>query len=240
MTSLEQPELTGLTLSRPGGPAKDSQSQVRAGALKMSVLDFLGKSYASLMSLDPDTLCWKTSQQSLWETEGDGADISSEPLPLSGMMRNGTCYQLEPLRGYPAERLTGGTASGSWPTPVASGSAAASMSAQAKEAARLHPQHRYTLATKVWEGLPTPSANEDAAGTPLGAMQRMLGNCQEVRGQDPEGWKESALCPHWTCWLMGLPLDWFDIPSRQSPLLPELPEEYLIGPTGCGPSAMDW
>lgn len=210
MSNLEQQELAGLTLSRPGGPAKDSQSQVMAGALRMSVLDFLGRSFASLMSLDPDTLCWKTSQQSLWETEEGGADISSEPLPLSGMMRNGTCYQLEPLRGYPAERLTGGTASGSWPTPVANGSAAASMAAQAKEAARLHPQHRYTLATKVWEGLST------------------------------EDWRESALCPHWTCWLMGLPLDWFDIPSRRSHLLPELPEECLIGPTGCGPSAMDW
>ena len=33
---------------------------------------------------------------------------------------------------------------------------------------------------------PTPTANEDAAGTPKGKMQKMLGNDPEVRGVSPE------------------------------------------------------
>ena len=51
---------------------------------------------------------------------------------------------------------------------------------------------------------PTPSANEDAAGTPNGKMQKMLGNCEVVRNSgtgtlNPE-WVELLMgwCPGWT------------------------------------------
>ena len=58
---------------------------------------------------------------------------------------------------------------------------------------------------------PTPSANEDAAGTPNGNMQRMLGNCKEVRGETKEEWEKGSLSADWTEWLMGFPVGWSDL-----------------------------
>lgn len=56
--------------------------------------------------------------------------------------------------------------------------------------------------------LPTSCANEDAAGTPNGKMQRMLGNCEEVRNSDPGG---GQLNPQWEDWFMGWPIGWTDV-----------------------------
>ena len=53
---------------------------------------------------------------------------------------------------------------------------------------------------------PTPTANEDAAGTPNGKMQKMLGNCEEVRSQGT-----GTLNPMWVEWLMGFPIGWTDL-----------------------------
>ena len=61
---------------------------------------------------------------------------------------------------------------------------------------------------KMW---PTPTANEDAAGTPKGKMQKMLGNHPEVRGKTPEEWKSGQLNPTWVEWLMGYPGGWTDL-----------------------------
>ena len=58
---------------------------------------------------------------------------------------------------------------------------------------------------------PTPTANEDAAGTPKGKMQKMLGNDPEVRGVSPEEWKRGALNPTWVEWLMGYPEGWTEL-----------------------------
>lgn len=55
---------------------------------------------------------------------------------------------------------------------------------------------------------PTPSANEDAAGLPTGNMQRMLGNCPEIRNSDPAG---GQLNPTWEDWFMGWPIGWTDV-----------------------------
>jgi hypothetical protein len=56
----------------------------------------------------------------------------------------------------------------------------------------------------------TPQANEDAAGTPKGKMQRMLGNDPRIRGTTPEEWARGTLNPTWVEWLMGWPLGWTD------------------------------
>ncbi len=58
---------------------------------------------------------------------------------------------------------------------------------------------------------PTPTANEDAAGTPNGKMQAMLGNHPDVRGTTPEEWKQGSLSPLWVEWLMGYPRGWTDL-----------------------------
>ena len=69
---------------------------------------------------------------------------------------------------------------------------------------------------------PTPSANDDAAGTPKGNMQKMLGNHPAVRGTTPEEWKAGSLNPTWVEWLMGYPTeytvlrDWATPSSRKS------------------------
>ena len=58
---------------------------------------------------------------------------------------------------------------------------------------------------------PTPTANEDAAGTPNGKMQAMLGNHPGVRGTTPEEWQRGSLNPQWVEWLMGYPEGWTDL-----------------------------
>jgi len=58
---------------------------------------------------------------------------------------------------------------------------------------------------------PTPSANEDAAGTPNGKMQKMLGNSPLIRGTTPEKWNGGTLNPTWVEWLMGWPLGSTDL-----------------------------
>jgi len=57
---------------------------------------------------------------------------------------------------------------------------------------------------------PAPTANEDAAGTPNGKMQKMLGNHPYIRGTTPEEWKCGSLNPRWVEWLMGYPDGWTD------------------------------
>ena len=56
---------------------------------------------------------------------------------------------------------------------------------------------------RMW---PTPTANEDAAGTPNGKMQRMLGNHPDVRNTGA-----GTLNPQWVEWLMGYPEGWTDL-----------------------------
>ena len=57
----------------------------------------------------------------------------------------------------------------------------------------------------------TPSANEDAAGTPNGKMQKMLGNDPRIRGTTKTEWAAGTLNPTWVEWLMGWPLGWTDL-----------------------------
>lgn len=66
----------------------------------------------------------------------------------------------------------------------------------------------------------TPSANEDAAGTPKGDMQKMLGNHPLIRGTTPEEWRSGTLNPRWVEWLMGWPIG-------QSSLLPLETDRFL-------------
>ena len=59
---------------------------------------------------------------------------------------------------------------------------------------------------------PTPTANEDACGTPNGKMQKMLGNHPEVRNQG-----EGTLNPDWVEWLMGFPIGWTNLEELKEP-----------------------
>jgi hypothetical protein len=68
-----------------------------------------------------------------------------------------------------------------------------------------HPTPASGFGSTLWL---TPTANEDAAGTPGGKMQPMLGNHPEVRGTTPEEWSRGTLNPLWVEWLMGWPIGW--------------------------------
>jgi hypothetical protein len=58
---------------------------------------------------------------------------------------------------------------------------------------------------------PTPTANEDAAGTPNGKMQRMLGNHLEVRNTG-----QGSLNPDWVEALMGYPQGWTSLDDGET------------------------
>jgi hypothetical protein len=66
-----------------------------------------------------------------------------------------------------------------------------------------HVQVTLNRAVKMW---PTPTANEDACGTPNGKMQKMRGNHPDVRNTGV-----GTLNPQWVEWLMGYPEGWTDL-----------------------------
>ena len=103
----------------------------------------------------------------------------------------------------PAMLLTSGTESGSWATPTAKANQLSPY------LIRTHPGCRKLL--------PTPSANEDAAGTPDGKMQPMLGNHPAIRGTTQEEWDGGTLNPDWVEWMMGWVIGW----TSTEPLPPE-------------------
>jgi hypothetical protein len=91
-------------------PARTSASPERARALAASAAGY-GRSTPELLArYDRATSSWRTSQLCL----DGGLSEYSETWPRSGLMRNGTAYQLPPL-----VRLTDEIGSGSWLTPTA-------------------------------------------------------------------------------------------------------------------------
>ena len=69
-------------------------------------------------------------------------------------------------------------------------------------------------AVRMW---PTPTANEDAAGTPAGKMQGMLGNHPDIRGTTQEEWSRGSLNPTWVEWLMGYEIGHTDLGHWEMP-----------------------
>jgi hypothetical protein len=140
-----------------------------------------------LVKFDLNTLSWKT-HQCLWDED---LAPSSLTLPKWGMMQSGALLEriMSPL-------LTNETESGLWPTPCTNGINGGSNSRKAAKK------------RGMW---PTPQANEDAAGTPNGNMQKMLGNHPDIRGTTPEEWVGGTLNPTWVEWLMGWVIGWTDL-----------------------------
>ena len=101
---------TNAMSSAAASHAKTSALLDAGPVLPGSAADFGVKWLASLAWLDRDTSSWRTWQRCLVE----GWATFSETWPRSGLMRNGTAYQLPPL-----VPLTDETASGYWPTPLA-------------------------------------------------------------------------------------------------------------------------
>jgi hypothetical protein len=207
-----------LTLSAEGSHARTSLT-LESGRVSERGREagFGSSSPESFARWSPDTSSWRTSQLCLLA----GSATFSERWPTSGTMRNGIASRLPPLvrhtsetesSSWPTPRATDGdrggrgdllamvrTGRGSrrkhWPTPT--GDDANNVTRDSESFQSL------TRAVRMW---PTPTANEDAAGTPNGKMQRMLGNHPDVCSSGP-----GTLNPTWVEWLQGLPLGWTEI-----------------------------
>jgi hypothetical protein len=153
----------------------------------------ISESYARY---DRESSSWRTFP----DLFGSTCPASWETWPKQGTIQNGVCWERTML-----EPLTYARDSGSmlWPTPQAH---------DAKATKRWREDHQNDLTAAVFNShriiWPTPTANEDAAGTPNGKMQPMLGNHPEVRGTTPEEWSRGSLNPLWVEWLMGWPIGW--------------------------------
>jgi hypothetical protein len=99
--------------------AKTSASPAeRMASASAQEADYMGKSLDWLTSWDQKSSSWRTSQTclvALLSNEADGLAEFSQTWPRSGMMLNGTAYQLHTL-----EPGIGGTESGYLPTPTKS------------------------------------------------------------------------------------------------------------------------
>ena len=109
-----QTELESMSLQA-ASPAKTSQFQETEQEYKTEHVPAYGQSApVCLGSFDLNTPSLKTSQTCLMESGELGLSEFSGTFPRSGMMRNGTVYQLPNLA-----RTTTEIGSGLWPTPTA-------------------------------------------------------------------------------------------------------------------------
>ena len=185
-------------------PARTLAAPAKAKASKESDHPCGNTWRESLEKFDLDTHTWKT-HQCLWDED---LQPSSVILPKWGMMLSGVLWERTTL-----PRLTSGTGSGSWPTPTCQ--EVEHPDAELTDTGRRlskdgQSSHSLNLADSV-KSWPTPQANEDAAGTPAGNMQKMLGNDPRVRGETQEEWSKGALNPTWVELLMGWPKNWTSI-----------------------------
>ena len=172
-------------------PAKTSALQGGGqGSTKTPAADYGRSTPVLLAKYDHNTSSWKTSQLCL---EG-GLTAFSETWPRSGMMRNGTAYQLPPL-----VRLTDATEFGLWRTP------------QAGDAKACHTgtQNQVMLAHQV-KMLPTPAARDwKDNGTSPAELNRNSVTLATIAG--------GSLNPMWVEWLMGFPADHTALSASETP-----------------------
>ena len=211
-----------LTLYREVFLVKTSASRVSKPVLKVKGVDSGQKWSELLAKYDLDMCLWKTSQRSLLED----LESSLEIFPKCGMTRNGRAYQRPKLGQITDESVFGFYV----PTPTASDGTSGAVIGKndtyyTTSTGMPRKMTRHGVDGSVGLGRlvnmwPTPSANEDAAGTPNGNMQRMLGNCKEVRGETKKEWEKGSLNADWTEWLMGFPVGWSDLEALPGEALP--------------------
>ena len=148
-----------------------------------------GRLYFQLAPSQPRT---DETECGLWPTPSTRNDRKPDPS-AGGKRKSGTPAQTH-LQDAVEQRM--------WPTPSVCGN---------HNRKGASPTSGDGLATKVkmW---PTPTANEDAAGTPQGKMQPMLGNHPDVRNTGV-----GTLNPTWVEWLMGYPLGHTDLKPSETP-----------------------
>lgn len=221
-TDCYQPSLFGTTFgpltaglgeassmsSQADSPAKTSAERVKVKDLPEHVRAFGLKCSELLKKYNLSLSSRKTVRTFV---PRDSAPLSKD-LPAWGMMSDGGCWEL----GMRVLHIDG-TGCGSmldWPTPTVTQRpnegnvrllrkkcVAGELSwDEAKALAGKDVREAQGIVPAYW---PTPTANEDACGTPNGKMQKMLGNHPEVRSSG-----KGTLNPDWVCWLMQWPVGW--------------------------------
>jgi hypothetical protein len=183
-------------------PERARASAAAAAAYGRSTPELLGR-------FDPGTCLLRTSQLCL---DGELSEFS-EIWPRSGLMRNGTVYQLPPL-----VRLTDATGSGLWPTPRSNDNDQGNDNRQAILAAgsSWKGQGRGATLHTMARLFPTPTGITNTGGAALckwggarsRAKLRTMVSSEELNG---------ALNPTWVEWLMGFPLGWTVLEPSATP-----------------------
>ena len=250
MTMLEhsQPSLFNETELELTQSAEASRARTLARRAKVQELKAKGPGYgvstrALLASYDHKSSSWRTSQRCLVE----GLTEFLETWPRSGMMQNGTAYQLPPL-----VRLTDETASGLWLTPTAT-ERWAKDDTEIVVTANGTPRRKYKngktsslgLSAQVRKLWPTPTVNGNynhagsskKAGdglatavkywpTPCASDHRDRGGPSTPAIQRRKSIGKSielsmtvdgALNPTWVEWLMGFPTGFTDLKPSETP-----------------------
>ena len=209
-----------LMLSAEVSPARISASPGLARDLLASAAGCFTKSPALLANWDQDTLSWKTSARCFLE----GWMRFSEPWPRSGMMRNGTAYQLAPL-----VPLIGVIGSGLLPTPRAMDSRGAQGATKTETLVRRMksgfganlPEAAQLMERGLW---PTPSASMSKGSSPA-SLTRKNGRDRSKDRLDHAvmASQGGALNPTWVEWLMGFPTGHTDLNPSETPSSPKSP-----------------
>lgn len=175
-------------------------------------LDYGLKCGASLAKYDPDSSSWKTAQHSLF----GGLEQFSGIWPRWGMMRGGEFWAL-----LTPARLTSGSESGLWPTPLRNCGTGpgthgtGGLNIQTAVAIWPTPtkcgNYNRTGASKnsgnglatVVKMYPTPTVQDSKNNGPPSQSERNTPPLNAVVG--------GKLNPLWVEWLMGWPLGWTDL-----------------------------
>jgi hypothetical protein len=220
LTGSQQMELLPMS-SVAGSPARTSASQEKAQALKAAAAVYGQNTPELLANYDPASSSWRTSQFCL-----DGALTEfSETWPRSGLMRNGTAYQLPPL-----VPLTDEIASGLWLTPT-------KVERWCKDETEIVTTRNGTKRRRYKNGktsslgltsqvmmsqrsaeiedgeigqmlrFPTPNAR-DYKGAPGQGTRERGGHQSSLPASIKELDGSGSLNPTWVEWLMGFPIEW--------------------------------
>jgi hypothetical protein len=210
-----------LTLSAAVSPVRTSPTPARARELPASAAVY-GKSTPELLArFDPDTSSWRTSQHCFIE----GLETFSETFPRSGMMRNGTVFQLPPL-----VRLTAETASGLWPSPQTSEAKSDTLNTnnrleKGKQVMLCHAVRMWpTPTSRDWKDGSAQSCTNVPANALLGRVVHQWPTPGGIRPNDTDQISGrlaneigGSLNPTWVEWLMGFPLGWTDLKASATP-----------------------
>ena len=225
--------------------ARISPSPASKRALMASAAAYGLSTPVLLAKYDPDSQSWRTSQRCFIT----GLAEFLETWPRSGMMRNGTAYQLPPL-----VRLTGGTGFGllpthSIPTPTASDHIERTPTCQDK-AAKFNPETGKAVSLdRFVRPYPTPRANDaekqgNIANDPRNGLPAAVkywptptaingtggaalckwggaGSRKKLASMVTPQELNGSLNPTWVEWLMGFPAEWTALEPSEMPSSPK-------------------